>query len=114
VGEGTHVLWFETEDSAKRSADTTLLLRFDNAAPTANVREPADGSFRPGDVVKVSGVVVEGWSVNVYGQAVPLDEQKRFSTTATVPPTDNALVLRMSHAKRGTVYYVRHAAGGTR
>jgi hypothetical protein len=114
VGEGTHVLWFETEDGAKRSADTTLLLRFDNAAPTANVREPADGSFRPGDVVKVSGVVVEGWSVNVYGQAVPLDEQKRFSTTATVPPTDNALVLRMSHAKRGTVYYVRHAAGGTR
>jgi hypothetical protein len=49
--------------------------------------------------------------VNVYGQAVPLDEQKRFSTTATVPATDNALVLRMSHAKRGTVYYVRHAAG---
>jgi hypothetical protein len=112
VGEGTHVLWFETEDGAKRSADTTLLLKFDNAAPTANVREPADGSFHPGDVVKVSGVVVEGWTVNVYGQAVPLDEQKRFSTSATVPATDDALVLRMSHAKRGTVYYVRHAAGG--
>ena len=109
VGEGTHTLSFETSDGAKRSAETTLFLRFDNAAPTASVREPADGSFHPGDAVRVAGVVVEGWTVSVNGQAVPLDEQKRFSSNATVPPAENALVLRMSNAKRGTVYYVRHA-----
>jgi hypothetical protein len=90
------------------------VIKFDNAAPAASVREPVDGSFQPGDTVKVSGVVVEGWSVSVNGTIVKLDEQKRFSTTATVPAGENALVLKLSHAKRGTVYYVRHAAGGAR
>lgn len=110
VSEGTHTLWFETEDGSKKSAETTLVIKFDNAAPAASVREPADGSFSPGDSVKVSGVVVEGWTVQVNGQPVPLDEQKRFSTTTVVPATDTAIVLRLSHPKRGTVHYVRHAA----
>jgi hypothetical protein len=111
IGEGTHTLHFETEDGSQKSAETTLVIKFDNAAPAASVRDPVDGSFHPGDSVKVSGVVVEGWTVSVNGAAVPLDEQKRFSTTATVPPGENALVLRLSHPKRGTVYYVRHASG---
>lgn len=111
VSEGTHVLWFETEDHGRRSTDTTLVIKFDNAAPAASVREPADGSFQPGDTVNVAGVVVEGWSVSVNGQAVALDDQRRFATTATVPAGENAIVLRMSHPKRGTVHYVRHAAG---
>jgi hypothetical protein len=110
VSEGTHTLWFETEDGSKKSAETTLVIKFDNAAPAASVREPADGSFTPGDSVKVSGVVVEGWTVSVNGQPVSLDEQKRFSTTTTVPATDTAIVLKLSHPKRGTVHYVRHAA----
>jgi hypothetical protein len=110
VAEGTHTLWFETEDGSKKSAETTLVIKFDNAAPAASVREPADGSFSPGDTVKVSGVVVEGWSVQVNGQPVALDEQKRFSTTTTVPPGETAIVLKLSHPKRGTVHYVRHAA----
>lgn len=110
VSEGTHTLWFETDDGSKKSAETTLVIKFDNAAPAASVREPADGSFTPGDSVKVSGVVVEGWSVQVNGQPVQLDEQKRFSTTTIVPATDTAIVLKLSHPKRGTVHYVRHAA----
>ena len=111
VSEGTHTLSFETGDGSKKSAETTLLIKFDNAAPAASVRDPADGSFQPGDTVKVSGVVVEGWTVSVNGAAVALDDQKRFATTATVPPGETALVLKLSHPKRGTVYYVRHAAG---
>lgn len=110
VSEGTHTLWFETADGSKKSAETTLVIKFDNAAPAASVREPADGSFAPGDTVKVAGVVVEGWTVQVNGQPVPLDEQKRFSTTATVPATETAIVLKLSHPKRGTVHYVRHAS----
>ncbi len=111
VSEGTHTLWFETDDGAKRSPETTLAIKFDNAAPAASVREPADGSFKPGDTVKVAGVAVEGWSVAVNGEPVALDEQKRFSTTATVPSSEDAIVLRLSHPRRGIVYYVRHAAG---
>lgn len=111
IGEGTHTLHFETEDGSQKSAETTLVIKFDNAAPAASVRDPVDGSFHPGDSVKVSGVVVEGWTVSVNGTPVPLDEQKRFSTMATVPAGENALVLRLSHPKRGTVYYVRHASG---
>ena len=57
----------------------------------------------------LSGMVVEGWTVSVNGTAVALDDQKRFATTATVPAGETALVLRLSHPKRGTVYYVRHA-----
>jgi hypothetical protein len=111
IGEGTHSIWFETEDGAKKSAETTLVIKFDNAAPTASLREPVDGSFHPGDSVKVAGNVVEGWTVTLYGNPVALDEQKRFSTTATVPAGENALVLRINNPKRGTVYYVRHAGG---
>ena len=111
VGEGTHVLWFETADGSKKSGETTLVIKFDNAAPTASVREPADGSFQPGEAVKVSGIVVEGWTVSVNGQAVGLDDQKRFSTTGTTQAGEGAIVLRLSNPKRGTVYYVRHAAG---
>jgi hypothetical protein len=109
ISEGTHTLWFETEDGRTKSPETTLVIKFDNAAPAASVREPANGSFQPGDTVKVAGVVVEGWTVHVSGQPVALDEQKRFSTTTTVPPGDSAIVLRLSHPKRGIVYYVRHA-----
>ena len=111
IGEGTHTLSFETADGAKKSAETTLVIKFDNAAPAASVRDPADGSFQSGDTVKVSGVVVEGWTVSVNGTAVALDDQKRFATTATVPAGETALVLKLSHPKRGTVYYVRHAGG---
>ncbi len=114
VGEGTHTLSFETGDGSKKSSETTLVIKFDNAAPAASVRDPVDGSFQSGDTVKVSGVVVEGWTVSVNGAAVALDDQKRFATTATVPAGETALVLRLSHPKRGTVYYVRHAAGGAR
>lgn len=109
VTEGSHTLWFATADGAKKSPETTLVIKFDNAAPAASVREPEDGSFKPGDSVKVSGVVVEGWTVAVNGQPVPLDEQRRFSTTTTAAVSDNAVVIRLSHPQRGTVHYVRHA-----
>lgn len=108
VGEGTHTLKFESADG-KSSKETTLVVKFDNAAPAASIREPADGSFGPTDAVKVSGLVSEGWSVSIGGAAVPLDEQQRFSTTATPVPGENAIVLRLSHPARGVVYYVRHA-----
>ncbi len=111
VGEGSHVLWFETADGAKKSAETTLVIKFDNASPAASVREPEDGSFKAGDSVKVAGVVVEGWTVSVNGQPTPLDEQRRFSTTATAAPGENAIVIRLTHPQRGTVHYVRHAGG---
>lgn len=110
MGEGTHSLKFETADG-KISPETTVVVKFDNAAPAASLREPADGSFGPTDSVKVSGLVSEGWSVSINGTAVPLDEQQRFSTTATPVAGENAIVLRLSHPQRGVVYYVRHAAG---
>lgn len=108
VGEGTHTLKFETADG-KSSPETTLVVKFDNAAPAASLREPADGSFAPTDTVKVAGLVSEGWTVSIGGTPVALDEQQRFSTSATPAPGENAIVLRLSHPQRGVVYYVRHA-----
>jgi hypothetical protein len=107
LGEGTHTLKFEANGQV--SPETTLVVKFDNAAPAASIREPADGSFGPTDTVKVAGLVSEGWTVSINGTAVPLDEQQRFSTTATPVPGENAIVLRLSHPTRGVVYYVRHA-----
>lgn len=108
VGEGTHTIKFETADG-KTSPETTLVVKFDNAAPAASLKEPADGSFGPTDSVKVAGLVSEGWSVSINGTAVPLDEQQRFSTMATPVAGENAIVLRLSHPQRGVMYYVRHA-----
>ena len=60
LAEGTHTLKFETADGSKASAETTVVVKFDNAAPAAQIREPADGSFGPADTVKVAGLVSEG------------------------------------------------------
>jgi len=46
----------------------------------------------------------------VNGQPVTLDEQRRFSTSVTLAPTESAVVLKLSHPKRGTVHYIRHAS----
>lgn len=111
LAEGTHTLWFETADGAKRADATTLLIRFDNAAPSASVREPTDRSFKSGDTVRVSGVAVEGSGVSVNGQALTLDDQMRFAVDTQAPPDQTGLAIRLSHPKRGIAYYLRHAGG---
>jgi hypothetical protein len=107
--EGVHQLWFE--GGGKKSKTTTVNIRFDNAAPTANLTSPAEGSFAQGAAVTVSGTALPGWSVSVGNQQLPMDEQQRFSSSVPGPAGQRGLAIRFSHPQRGVHLYLRRAGG---
>ncbi len=110
VGEGTHRLWFMI--GTRRSPETTLRIRFDNAAATAMIRAPSTGtSLAPGSTVHVSGAVLPDTDVRAGGSVLPVDPQLRFEGDVTVPVQTDALVIRFSHPRRGVHYYLRRVAG---
>ena len=109
LGEGTHLLQFQAGSGERRSQETRLDIRFDNAANTASVREPADGAFAAGEQVRVSGIALPGWSVSVGGTELPLDGQRRFSGTVSASPGETGIAIRLAHPGRGVHYYVRRA-----
>jgi hypothetical protein len=110
VPDGTHSIQVRSA-SGDTSPTTRLTIRFDNAAPTASVSAPANGSFAPGASVTVSGTAAPGWRVRVGGQELPLGDQYRFSVEVTAPVNRDSLVLQLVHPRRGTHYYLRRASG---
>jgi hypothetical protein len=106
--EGRHQLTFRTE-AGKSSPTTTLVIRFDNVAPKASVRQPKNRSFRPGETVTVKGVALPGWEVSVGGTELPLDVQQRFSGQVVVPKGQNGIAIRLASPGRGVHYYVRRS-----
>src|SRR5258706_1198190 len=95
--EGTYSLWFEIpDDPGHRSPKTTLRIDFDNAAPAANIQEPAAGIPLSGSVT-VAGVAVEGAKVSVNGADLPLDAQFRFRDQASAKAGESSLPIRISH-----------------
>ncbi len=105
--EGGHELWFEA--AGRSSPRTRLRIAFDNAATVASLRAPDDGSFAPGETVRVRGVALRGWRVSVGGEELPLDEQARFDAEVPVSSDRLGLAIRMAHPSRGVQYYVRRA-----
>jgi len=111
-GEGKYRFWFEIPgDSAHRSPQTALRIDFDNAAPAAQIQEPADGAPIAGTVT-VAGVATEGASVTVGGTEIPLDAQFRFRGDAAANPGDTSLAIRITHPKHGVHYYLRKLPKG--
>lgn len=108
LGEGDHVVSFEA--GGRRSPATQIAIRFDNAAPTASITSPADGSFAPGQAVTVAGAALPGWTVSVGGETLTQDAQNRFSTTLAAPAGLGALAIRFARSERGVHYYLRHCA----
>jgi hypothetical protein len=106
--EGEHTLLFEA--GSARSKQTTVAIRFDNAAPTASIASPADRSFPPGAAVTVSGSALPGWTVSSGGRELTQDAQNRFLSEVTAPVADRALVIRFFHPSRGNHYYLRRSA----
>lgn len=110
LGEGTHRLYLTS--GARRSPDTTLRIRFDNAAPAAMIREPSSrDALTPGASVRVSGSVLPGTDVRAGGRTLETDVHLRFSADVPVPADAGALAVRFSHPRRGVHYYLRHVAG---
>jgi hypothetical protein len=109
LAEGTEQLTFS--GGGKRSRSTTLVIRFDNAAPAAHITSPADRSFQAGASVTVSGVALPGWTVSVQGQTLEMDGQSRFSGQVVAPA--HAFAIRFAYPGRGVRYYLRRAAGAS-
>jgi hypothetical protein len=108
--EGRHQLVFQAGD--KQSRPTTVLVRFDPAAPKAAITSPANGSFGPGATVNVAGIALPGWRVFAGGTELKLDAQGRFNASATAG--DRVLLIRFQHPHRGGDVYLRRAAGVAR
>lgn len=110
--EGTSSLHFESPGTGRRSRDTTVVLRFDPAAASASVVEPADGSFAPGASVTVSGTALPGWTVRAGDRELPVGTDQRFSGSVTVPAS-GVLIVRLARSGQGVHYYVRRASSPT-
>lgn len=108
VGEGTHRVFFTA--GARRSPETTVRIRFDNAAPAASLREPSSSAPLSGSRAHVAGVVLAGFSVRAGGVELPIDPQQRFSGEVAIPADLDALAVRISHPRHGVHYYLRRVA----
>ncbi len=109
--EGTHKVRFLADGTSWKSKQTTVHVKFDNAAPKASWNHPVAGSFGSSQTVVVSGVAVPGWKVSAEGVALELDEQNRFSGSILYSGKYRGIVLRLVHPKRGVHYYLRRGAG---
>jgi hypothetical protein len=107
--EGRHTFYFE--GGGKVSRQTNVVIRFDNAAPTASLKTPGRVSVKPGGEVSIAGTAQPGWTVDVNGKKLSQDGQQRFSSKAEMPANQRALEVRLTHPQRGTHIYVRRAAG---
>ncbi len=106
--EGSHELWFGSGSELSRK--TTVLVQFDNAAPTASISSPAEKGFAPGSTVSVAGTALPGWTVSVAGHELDQDAQQRFSGEVTAPGDVSALAIRFAHPQRGVHYYLRRSS----
>jgi hypothetical protein len=101
--DGDHRLTYVA--GTRRSQTTRVRVRFDNAAPTAHIREPRGNVAR--GAVHVQGQAIEGASVSVGGSPLALDGDNRFEGDTTVPAELDALAIRFSHPRSGVHYYLR-------
>jgi hypothetical protein len=106
--EGSYELWFDAP--GERSRKTSVVVQFDNAAPTASISAPADRGFAPGATVAVAGMALPGWTVSAGGHELAQDAQQRFSAEVATPADVGALSIRFSHPQRGVHYYLRRSA----
>ena len=105
LNDGDYTYWFEKGDGSQRTKDSTLTIEFDNAAPSGYIEAPTDGQAWPSSI-GVRGIALPGWTANVDGQDLPVDNQGRFSGTVPAPHA-NAVAIRLANAQRGVHYYLR-------
>lgn len=104
--DGEHRLTYVA--GGRRSPTTSVRVRFDNAAPTAHIREPRGPVAR--GTVHVSGQAIEGATVSVGGTPLALDGDNRFEGDAAPPADLDALAIRFAHPRSGVHYYLRRVS----
>ena len=112
IAEGNHSFIFRTLDAnPKASPETTVKIRFDNAAPAAVVRAPQNRKFKAGETVDVAGSALPGWLVTAQGSPLVLDPNRRFAGQVQSTVDRRALAIRFEHRERGVHYYLRRSSG---
>lgn len=106
VSDGTLRLSMQARSGGARSPEASVSVLFDNAANTAQIREPRPGATL-GTTVHVEGTALNGSTVTAGSIALSLDSQRRF--VGDVTRGEQALVIAIRHRSGGTHYYVRRA-----
>jgi hypothetical protein len=109
LAEGGYTWWYTTGDG-RSSPRTSLQLRFDNTAPTAQFFRPS-GEATPGTIA-IDGVTVPGSKVSSDGAPLSVDAHGRFRGALVPRAGDDAVAVRVESAPTGVHYYVRRAARG--
>jgi hypothetical protein len=108
VSEGEHQFWFKAGDVT--APKTSLVVRFDNAAATAQLQSPKDNQRWGGAEIQVAGIAMEGSTVSVAGQAMTVDAQGRFRGAVAPPKNDvRSMAVRLAHPRSGVHYYIRRS-----
>ncbi len=105
LAEGIHTWWYATADG-RESAKTTIALRFDNTAPTAQFFKAAPAADHAG-AVAVDGVTVPGAVVSAAGKPIDVDEHGRFRAALAPLEGDSAVAVRLEPVRGRVHYYIR-------
>lgn len=103
LAEGRYTFWFESGGGI-RSSRSSLRIGFDNASPTATIRA-VEGA--PSGLLRVAGIVEEGWTASAGGAPLPLDGQQRFTADLAPAADERAVAIRLTKEGRGVHYYLR-------
>jgi hypothetical protein len=105
LAEGTHTWWYADKDG-RESPHTTLTIRFDNTAPTAQFFRGTviDG---PEGAITVDGVAVQGAKVSAGGQPLAVDDHGRFRAAVLPLTGDDAVAVQIESPHGGSHVYVR-------
>jgi hypothetical protein len=104
--EGTHTWWYAT-NAGRQSPKTTVTIRFDNTAPTAQFFHAGALPGAPAGTVPVDGVAVEGARVSAAGQLLAVDDHGRFRADIAPLDGDDAVAVRIEPPHGGSHCYVR-------
>jgi len=107
LGEGEHKFWFR-DQAGGSSKPGSVHLSFDNAARSAYLSSPVEGSVVANGKVLVEGAALLRSEVLVEGKPVTLDEKGRFSTAVSLTPGQRSIAVRVRHPESGVHYYLRH------
>ncbi len=100
--EGTYRFWVEIPETGGRSAETRIVIDFDNAAASASI----DRVDAKDNKAHVNGTVIEGSTVSSGGSAIDLDQHRRFSADLSRVEGETGISVRIAHPKLGINYYV--------
>ena len=92
----------------RSSLESTVRIAFDNAARSAYLSSPQNAAFDRSATVKVAGAALAGARVRSGEQDLEVSSSGHFRGSATVSPTEDALVVQVTHPKSGTHYYLRY------